>query len=142
MGSRRAMRLRIAKIREAAKDRPPGYVEDVLSNGTVDGDWLEMPAETYKSLIAKYRPPQPPAQPPALPPLATMAKNAAQALADEAKARLMGIEALPEDAIDARLAICQSCEFFILLQKRCSKCGCFMEYKTRLRSQKCPVGKW
>ena len=36
MGTRRAMRLRISKIREQAAARPHGYFEDVIARGIVD----------------------------------------------------------------------------------------------------------
>lgn len=39
-----------------------------------------------------------------------------------------------------RLEICQGCEFF--RDKRCLKCGCFMEAKTQLEVATCPVNKW
>lgn len=41
-----------------------------------------------------------------------------------------------------RYRICESCEFFRPKIKNCSKCGCFMEVKTRLKHAKCPVGFW
>lgn len=34
------------------------------------------------------------------------------------------------------------CEFFIKNQGRCSKCGCFANFKRKLISEGCPVGKW
>jgi hypothetical protein len=41
-----------------------------------------------------------------------------------------------------RLSICVTCEFYDKLQKRCKKCGCFMQLKTTLAQAKCPEGKW
>lgn len=47
-----------------------------------------------------------------------------------------------------RLSICtggdssSKCEFFNEDRGVCSKCGCFMKFKTRLSSQSCPEGKW
>lgn len=50
------MRLRIARIHEAARDRPAGYVEEVLSHGSsVDGEWLEISSEALGALRKKYR---------------------------------------------------------------------------------------
>lgn len=44
------MRLRIAKIHEAAMSRPPNYVQSVLSRGVVDGEWLEISDEALADL--------------------------------------------------------------------------------------------
>ncbi len=43
-----------------------------------------------------------------------------------------------------RLAICHACEFWDAAQSRCSKCGCFGQWKTWLASQRCPLSppKW
>ena len=39
-----------------------------------------------------------------------------------------------------RLAICKECKFYKL--RTCTKCGCFMPFKTKLKGQECPEGKW
>lgn len=41
-----------------------------------------------------------------------------------------------------RLEICNSCEYLIQLTNQCTKCGCFMSLKTKLRNAECPIGKW
>jgi ribosomal protein L32 len=43
---------------------------------------------------------------------------------------------------EARLRICESCEFFKQASRKCSKCGCFMDLKTTLNRARCPVDKW
>lgn len=128
------MNLRISKVHDAAPNRPPGYVDDVMSRGVVDGEWLELPDEEYAALIQKYSPQ------PELPSAAAMAKNAATALRDELKARISGLPEIEAEEVSRRLEICHGCEFFT--QGRCAKCGCFMKFKSRLRSQHCPEGKW
>ncbi len=40
-----------------------------------------------------------------------------------------------------RRAICNTCPNRTNLG-RCKKCGCFTNLKTRLTTEKCPVGKW
>lgn len=130
------MNLRISKIHDAAPYRPPGYVEDVLSRGVVDGEWLELPDEEYAALIQKYSPK------PKLPSTAIMARNAATALRDEIKARIIGLPEIEAEEVARRLEICRWCEHFIPEQGRCSQCGCFMNFKTKLRSQHCPINKW
>jgi len=41
-----------------------------------------------------------------------------------------------------RMKMCLQCEHFFKPTKQCKKCGCFMPIKVRLRTHKCPVGKW
>ena len=36
--------------------RPPGYYEDVMAHGIVEGDFLEITQEGYSKLLEKYRP--------------------------------------------------------------------------------------
>lgn len=40
----------------------------------------------------------------------------------------------------ARLKTCEGCEHY--KEKRCVKCGCWMEQKANLQAASCPVGKW
>lgn len=48
--------LTLKSIRNAATNRPAGYVGDVLSHGTVEGDRVTLSDEAYAMLVAKYRP--------------------------------------------------------------------------------------
>ena len=47
-----------------------------------------------------------------------------------------------EDIIKRRLDICKGCEFLFKPTNTCKKCGCFMDVKTKIATQRCPVGKW
>ena len=47
-----------------------------------------------------------------------------------------------KEEVDERLSICRGCEHFIKFSTQCSKCGCFMNLKTRLINASCPLGKW
>lgn len=47
-----------------------------------------------------------------------------------------------QEVVDARMSICQECEFLIKITSQCSKCGCFMKLKTKLENANCPIGKW
>lgn len=49
---------------------------------------------------------------------------------------------LDESAVERRLEICRSCDYYIKDSQRCSLCGCFMNFKTRLTQASCPIGKW
>lgn len=42
-------------LRQWSVRRPPGYLEDVLSHGTVEGDTVTLTDEAYELLVAKYR---------------------------------------------------------------------------------------
>lgn len=41
-----------------------------------------------------------------------------------------------------RLNTCISCDKYNAHTKRCSMCGCFMEFKVFLPDAKCPLKKW
>jgi hypothetical protein len=45
-----------------------------------------------------------------------------------------------------RLEICKSCEWWdseaLAKTGRCMKCGCSTQAKLRLKTEKCPIGKW
>lgn len=71
-----------------------------------------------------------------------MAKTAAVAMTNEVKAIAAGKDAITEQEISRRLVLCHRCDLFLPQQKRCSRCGCYMDFKARMRSQHCPVGKW
>ena len=42
----------------------------------------------------------------------------------------------------ARFDICKSCAYFIPEGSMCSKCGCFMKLKCKVKMAHCPVNKW
>lgn len=74
-------------------------------------------------------------------------KEMAFGLTKEIKANLEnaishGILLVSAEEADKRFATCLGCEFLLVEQSRCLKCGCFMNMKTRLQASKCPVGKW
>tara|TARA_Y100000004_G_C8921862_1_gene415784 strand:- start:334 stop:591 length:258 start_codon:yes stop_codon:yes gene_type:complete len=41
-----------------------------------------------------------------------------------------------------RYDICQACESFDRIRKRCKECGCFMQQKTAFSASECPLKKW
>ncbi len=43
---------------------------------------------------------------------------------------------------DKRMEICRQCEHFKERTTQCTKCGCFMRFKTAMMSASCPAGKW
>ena len=80
---------------------------------------------------------------PDLPPLAEMAANVVQAAGAEAGAILSGVPAVSDQEIAKRMDLCRACHpHFRQSDERCALCGCVARYKTRLRSQHCPIQKW
>lgn len=51
-------KIKIAKLLEYAKSRPPGYYEDVVSFGEIEGEYLLLARDDYLSLVAKYARPK------------------------------------------------------------------------------------
>lgn len=41
-----------------------------------------------------------------------------------------------------RWSICIDCDRLFRPTRQCKECGCFMKIKVRIKSQKCPLGKW
>ena len=78
---------------------------------------------------------------PAMPSNRQMAKNVAGSFTRNLKSVMGGnsINADP-DVIKERQAVCGECEH--MTNNRCSKCGCWLQYKSILRAEKCPIGKW
>lgn len=52
-------------------------------------------------------------------------------------------EKVPEDKAirDHRINTCNSCPE-LLKTRQCRKCGCFVDAKTKLRNEACPLKKW
>jgi len=47
-----------------------------------------------------------------------------------------------EEVHNTRIEICNSCDQLIDTTRRCKKCGCFIDAKTKLAKSNCPDGKW
>jgi hypothetical protein len=52
----------------------------------------------------------------------------------------LNIGVAADEVIAARRAACEACDQWD--HGRCKSCGCYTFAKTRLRSEKCPLGKW
>ena len=46
-----------------------------------------------------------------------------------------------ESVLNMRWDLCKGCEF-LTENNSCSKCGCFMTIKHKLKQASCPIGKW
>lgn len=62
-------------------------------------------------------------------------KSAAEHIAD-------GMKNTEKTLQEKRMDVCRRCEFFIKETERCSKCGCYLQLKTKWNSAKCPIKKW
>ena len=57
------------------------------------------------------------------------------------RSRLDSLKA-PQEIIDSRRAICNSCEFLFEPTMQCKKCGCFIQTTTHIAQFSCPLNKW
>jgi len=72
-----------------------------------------------------------------------MAKSAAKAAIATAKAAISGeAVTVPADVEASRQAVCAACEHWDGEKARCKQCGCFTNFKIKLATQSCPLGKW
>lgn len=82
-------------------------------------------------------------QKPTPPPFRQMVQNVGESVVKNVQSVIAGNPLnVSDEEKNRRLSICNSCEFFIRDQERCSKCGCYMAVKTYLKAESCPVGKW
>jgi hypothetical protein len=124
------VKILIADLHEAAKDKPHGYFAEVTMAGVVDGDVLHLEPQVYAKLRQKY-------SPQIAPSLMQQARNVAGAASRVAKAAVKGeqIKVAPEE-VTRRMGICNICEHFN--NGRCKLCGCIINFKTRLETEHCP----
>lgn len=98
------MKLRISKIEEAAKTRPEGYLENVLSRGVVGGEWLEISEEELAKLRLKYRPAAAP-----YPPEIEAERSGFQGLGDVVHAVAHPVATVLDWATGSNLSSCGAC---------------------------------
>jgi len=122
----------LAKLQSAATLKAPGYYDACISMGAVVGGNLELSDSAFAALRAQFSPP----------PLTAQIQSAAGAVMEECGAALSGEAAVDDATKAARLTTCEGCEFFIVADRRCQKCGCWMELKTAFRTATCPESKW
>ena len=122
----------LSKLQSAAKVKAQGYYDACIAAGTVVDNNLQLTEEAFAALRAQF----------ATPALAVQAQSVVAAVASECDAVLSGENAIDDATRTARIAACEQCAFFIVNDRRCQKCGCWMEIKTRFRTAICPEGKW
>jgi len=136
-------------IKAAIPNRKEGYYEEVMNrNKANDSTRICLENEDIKYLRDNFTK----EENRRLPSMVQMAKNAATSAVQEAKAIVNHEPPVSAEEEANRLSICVGCEFYTpnipelpekeRAQNRCVKCGCFMNFKSKLRSAHCPVGKW
>lgn len=77
------------------------------------------------------------------PSISQMAKSLTSSVTGWAKA---GFATASAEDLDARLAICNGCEFWeesgFAGTGKCKQCGCSTQAKLRMATSKCPIDKW
>lgn len=122
----------LVTLQSAAASKPQGYYAACLAAGTVVGDSLELSEEAFAALRARFLPP----------PRTAQLRSFVGGLTAECGAVLAGEAAVSEDEQARRIAICEGCEFFFAADRRCSKCNCWMDLKSKLRTAVCPETRW
>lgn len=57
-------------------------------------------------------------------------------------AGLDAVERADEETAKKRIEICVECPHLIKITRQCKECGCFVDLKTKLKTQRCPIEKW
>lgn len=47
-----------------------------------------------------------------------------------------------EQTAEIRMLLCLHCEYLTPVINMCTKCGCFMNVKTKIAKASCPINKW
>jgi hypothetical protein len=115
----------------------------------VDGQLINMKAflnncPENKWPLEEYKEPEKPAKKkPTEPSLRIKAKTLARSLYKWARA---GFLKTSKKQLNQRMKICKGCEFWDSKAwsetGKCTKCGCSTWAKLRIRTEKCPIGKW
>lgn len=45
------------------------------------------------------------------------------------------------DLSENRMKYCRNCSYFTNTGQ-CAYCGCFLKLKTKIKEEKCPIGRW
>lgn len=113
-----------------AKSRPAGYLAEMIQNSTkIDNNTLEIDTQKMLEIDAKWR----------LPSYLQMIKNLASAAQSAAAS---GLDVRNGEETEAALSLCATCPYLVEDGFRCGHCGCYLDYKVKLKSWHCPINKW
>lgn len=69
--------------------------------------------------------------------------NGFNSLFTAAKNIANGVDQYVTDEVkDERLKLCEGCPSLVKSTKQCGECWCFVQLKTKLKQEKCPLDKW
>lgn len=122
------MKFTLKDLEETSKKKPQGYKEEVLSLCEREGDTLSLSDENYKILSLKYREPS----------VFEKTENVIKALGSF----LNNPMARKPEEISKIFTQCRGCEWYVVDQQKCGKCGCLLIIKSKYKSWTCPIGKW
>lgn len=79
-----------------------------------------------------------------MPPVRQQAANAAGALGRVVAAAVAGkpLTRTEEERNAIQATHCAPCKHYDGARKRCTLCGCWVRWKTRLATEHCPIGLW
>lgn len=117
---------------EKCKGPLQNFVDCIRGKKRIKNEETPEKAESEQSTSGKERKDTP------LPSKLKMAKNLAK---ETAKHVGGGMKNVSQEVYEERLNICGGCEFF-RSDRRCGKCGCFMDKKAKWKTSACPIGKW
>ena len=140
--------IKTAQARKAVCFACQNYNKDSLSC-SVDGQGINMKVflnncpESKWPLWEYKEPPKPPKKRPKEPPLSKKIETFSKSIYRWAMA---GFLKTGKKQLTQRMNICKGCEFWDSEAwsgtGKCTKCGCSTWAKLRIKTEKCPIGKW
>jgi hypothetical protein len=106
----------------------PGYYDALISRGKIKDNMLILDDSDYREVQQGFR---------QMPSVAAQAKNLVGAIGQA----VINPKRVSQEERERRLSICRACEFLVG-GKRCLKCGCGVNWKSRLEAWHCPIEKW
>jgi hypothetical protein len=137
--------LRIKDIEAKATSRPVGYYEETMKAGKIVGDFLHIGESEYNELFRKYRNDNPTKTAccgKKMPPVTKQLSNVMGA-GKRVMTNLMTNQPIKanETTVNQREEICKQCSY-CAPNGRCTLCGCFLAWKSKLLTETCPANKW
>lgn len=70
-------------------------------------------------------------------------KSGAKSLFKIAENKVKGVDqSVPKHIAESRLATCLKCPKYFEPTGQCKECLCFLNFKTKIAQESCPLGKW
>jgi hypothetical protein len=122
-------RISLNAIAVVAAHRPPGYADELLAAGKVNGGALEIDQVSLHRVARKYRP--------------TLTQLGIDLPRYGVAWTAVGKRLRTQAGYDAVRVICGQCSLYScdMFRHHCKKCGCG-DIKPQLAATVCPAGKW